>query len=183
MRLDGGRFVQLSDGPLVWFVKSVGSMAKTRNAKLTNRGIEFANEIAPYVRSNLNTEVETRGVLCSLIARHAKTHHNYAEAACNRSLTPAEERKVDQIETRIRALVAQLETHGQAGDPGRAWQHVGRRGRVWRLRLSSLVPSLWVTAVKPRSTPSSPSPCLSSRSRQPATTSARKTSSVPATEI
>jgi hypothetical protein len=93
-------------------------------AKMTNRGIEFANEIAPYVRSHLDTEVETRGVLCSLIARHAKTHRNYAEAACNRSLTPAEERKVDQIETRIRALVAQLETHdGQpvgvkfTGDP------------------------------------------------------------------
>lgn len=92
-------------------------------AKMTNRGIEFANEISSYVRAKIDIEV-TRGEVCSLIARHAKTHHNYAETECNRELRPSERRKVEQIETRIRALVAQLETHdGQpvgvkfTGDP------------------------------------------------------------------
>lgn len=78
--------------------------------KMTNRGIKFANEISSFVRAKLDLKV-TRGELCSLIARHAKTHHNYAEAECNRELTAWEVRKVAQVEARIRALVSQLETH------------------------------------------------------------------------
>lgn len=45
---------------------------------------------------------------CSLIARHAVTLHHYAEAACNRELSKAEERKVELLEARVRVLVAQL---------------------------------------------------------------------------
>lgn len=77
-------------------------------AKVTQRGREFAQLIAPFVGLGTQGSVDFVPEICSLIARLATTHHRLAKCACNRGLTPAEERQDQRIETRIRTLVARL---------------------------------------------------------------------------
>lgn len=70
---------------------------------ITAKGRELALKIAPAVPVNRITQ-ET----CSLICRHAATHHAYSELACNRELTAREAAKVDWLEARISALIESL---------------------------------------------------------------------------
>lgn len=70
---------------------------------ITDRGRNLAKDLARYCDLR-SVHVAT----LSTIARHAATHLRYAVAECNRELTPAEVRKVERIEARIRQLVATL---------------------------------------------------------------------------
>ncbi len=71
--------------------------------RCTKRGNELASMLNPYI----GTTKRIREI-CSLIARHARTHARLQEAQCNRNLTRWETKREIQIETRIKALVADL---------------------------------------------------------------------------
>jgi hypothetical protein len=86
---------------------------------ITKRGNALASELNPY----LGTTEQIRET-CSLIARHARTHARLQEAQCDRELTSREVKREQQIETRLRDLVASLPAtdHGPivlrlSGDP------------------------------------------------------------------
>ncbi len=70
---------------------------------ITSRGSELASELSKHIRT-------TPSVLeiCSLIARHARSHHRIQENQCNRELSERELIREIRIERRIQELVAQL---------------------------------------------------------------------------
>ena len=70
---------------------------------ITERGNELARLLNPY----LGTTTKIREI-CSLIARHARTHARLQEAQCNRELTVREVGQELWIEARLRDLVADL---------------------------------------------------------------------------
>lgn len=70
---------------------------------VTENGRKLAREISNWIEIAHDTSV-----ICSLIARHARTHHRYMEIDCNEGLTAEQARKVDRIEARIRELVSYL---------------------------------------------------------------------------
>lgn len=71
--------------------------------QVTSKGRELAWKLNPAIGS-------TRGIeeTCSLIARYATTYQQYAETACNRSLSEWEESRVEWLECRITALIESL---------------------------------------------------------------------------
>ncbi|HEX6052745.1 MAG TPA: hypothetical protein VFZ21_25945 [Gemmatimonadaceae bacterium] len=73
------------------------------NCKITRRGHELNDLIAKFVGKTQRT-LE----ICSLVARHATTHHRLQEIQCNREATAAELLQERNIEARIRKLVADL---------------------------------------------------------------------------
>jgi hypothetical protein len=74
-------------------------------AQVTSKGRELADKLAPAI--GWTREIEQT---CSLICRHATTHHAYMEAACNRQLTTWDEERIEQLEARITWLVDYLPT-------------------------------------------------------------------------
>ncbi len=68
---------------------------------MTANGDALAKTLAPAIG-----ESQAIRHACSLICRHATTHHAYAEAACNRPLSSWEEQRIDMLESRY----AELET-------------------------------------------------------------------------
>lgn len=73
------------------------------NCKITRRGHELNKLIDKFVGTTQRT-LE----ICSLVARHATTHHRLQEIQCNREATAAELLREKHIEDRIRKLVADL---------------------------------------------------------------------------
>lgn len=91
-----------------------------RQPRITARGLRLWNDISGY----LDPDPENLGpAACSLITRHARTHHRLAEMGCNGTLTATDERLGEYLEDRIRALAAQLRINGRpvavkfSGDP------------------------------------------------------------------
>lgn len=73
-------------------------------AQTTNRGRELARKLGPAIGTTWQIN-ET----CSLIARHARTHHRLMEIQCNDAdLYEWAEKREEQIERRISELVADL---------------------------------------------------------------------------
>jgi len=72
-------------------------------AVVTKKGRELAWKLNPAIGSTRKID-ET----CSLICRHATTHHWLQEVACNREMDRHEEVKEARIEARITYLVATL---------------------------------------------------------------------------
>jgi len=73
------------------------------NCQITHRGHELNRLIAKFVGTTQRT-LE----ICSLVARHATTHHRLQEIQCNRSASAGELLQEKRIEDRIRRLVANL---------------------------------------------------------------------------
>jgi hypothetical protein len=71
--------------------------------QVTKKGRELAEKLGPSI--GISGEIVQT---CSLICRHATTHNRLQVIHCNRGLSKAEERKEEQIEARIKALVEEL---------------------------------------------------------------------------
>lgn len=87
------------------------------SAQITTKGRELAWKLNPAIGTTTAIE-ET----CSLIARHATTHHAYAEAACNRPLSEWEEERAQWLEDHITRLIERL-PETDAGPFGAYFQH------------------------------------------------------------
>lgn len=83
------------------------------NCKITRRGRELNKLIAKFVGTTQRT-LE----ICSLVARHATTHHRLQEIQCSREATAAELIHERQLEDRIRKLVADLPQRSRGASIG-----------------------------------------------------------------
>ena len=75
----------------------------------TKRGMELALQLARYFTK---AQLGQIAGLCSLIARHARTHNRLQEVACSVEMSEAQQARHDKrdaaIEDRISALVSQF---------------------------------------------------------------------------
>lgn len=83
---------------------------KQLKMKITKRGQALARQLAKYYPRKQATLREEQ--LCSVIARHARTHARLQERACSVEMTEKQaalhDKRDSQIEERIAALVAEL---------------------------------------------------------------------------
>lgn len=96
----------------------------TRSAGITAKGRELADKLNPAIGTT-TAIIRT----CSLIARHATTHHHYCETACNRELSDWETARMDWLEARIARLIEDL-PETDDGPFGAFFQHDPRGATV-----------------------------------------------------
>lgn len=72
-------------------------------ATITNPGRELADKLNPYIGTT--TEILQ---ICSLIARHARTHGRLQEIACTRMMEDWEVKQEERISERIKELIGNL---------------------------------------------------------------------------
>ncbi len=70
---------------------------------ITRKGQQLSDLLKPYIGATVDI-LET----CSLIARHSRSYAAYRVAGCNRPLSPAEDARVEWLESHLAKLVGRL---------------------------------------------------------------------------